>query len=676
MKKEYVSQKYQLVLAGNPNCGKSTIFNQLTGARQHVGNYPGVTVEKMEGRCSFGGRTFSVVDLPGTYSLEAHSEDEEAARRFLLESRDASMILVNVIDASNFERSLFLTLQLRQLGVPMILVLNMVDLARKNGLEFQKNEISKWLRVPVLECVGFTGEGIEAIRETASSLIRALASDQTLPEVPAWLNALTHEGTLPSTLPESFSERFQQIQDSMAPGFQEDLPEARPASPQNETELATLYFTAIARLLPEMRSCGKVSGDARISTLDRIFLHRYLGLPFFFLMLYLVFQLTFTIGEFPMGWIEGGVEALSEKLGGLWPDGSESLLKSLLLDGILGGVGGVIVFLPNILLLFLAISLLEDSGYLARAAVLTDRFMAKIGLHGKSFIPMLIGFGCSVPAIMATRTLENRRERLATMFVIPLMSCGARLPIYALLIPAFFPGAWQGSILFLIYASGILLAVGLAKLLSLTVLKGEPIPFVMELPPWHVPTLRTVGMRTLERGWLYLKKAGTIILGISVVLWALTTFPQLPKERAAACASEEEVMELALEFSGAGRLGKALEPLMKPMGLDWKIGTAFLGAFAAKEVFVAQMGIICRAGDVEEDDSSLREILRRRYSPLAGLCILIFSLVASPCMATFAVMAREAGSWKWAFAQWFGLTFLGWLLATGLFQIGTHVLGL
>ncbi|MDO4630241.1 MAG: ferrous iron transport protein B, partial [Planctomycetia bacterium] len=494
--KDSISSNFQLVLAGNPNSGKSTIFNQLTGARQHVGNYPGVTVEKKEGRCSFAGREFQVVDLPGQYSMEAHSEDEVAAREFLLANRNKKMILVNVVDASNFERNLFLSLQLRELGVPTILVLNMLDLARQRGYEFRNGEISEWLRLPVLECVGYTGQGVKDILAKATEIADQIENGKFTQSGPEWLNALAEE---------VFSEKLE------------------------ETEKATRYYDTISRQLPTLVECESRRGSVKPSILDRLFLHRYLGLPLFFLMLYLIFQLTFTIGEYPMGWIESGVEVVSEKLGNLWPDGSESLLKSLILDGIVAGVGGVIVFLPNIVLLFFAISVLEDSGYMARVAVLMDRFMAKIGLHGKSFIPMLIGFGCSVPAIMGTRTLENRRERLATMFVIPLMSCGARMPIYALLIPAFFPTAWQGTVLWGIYVLGIALAIFLAKILSLTVLKGEPIPFIMELPPWHVPTIRTVGFKTCERGWLYLKKAGTVILGISIVLWALTTFPRLPE---------------------------------------------------------------------------------------------------------------------------------------------------
>ena len=382
-------KEFQIVLAGNPNCGKSTIFNQLTGARQHVGNYPGVTVEKKEGKCRIGGRTFKVVDLPGAYSMDAHSEDEEAARQYLLENRDSGMVLVNVVDACNLERSLFLTLQLRELNVPMVLVLNMCDLARQRGIEFRKGEISEWLRLPVLECVGFTGEGVREMTEKVVSVVSELENGMVPEDVPQWLKDLSLKGELPRTLPEGFAS------ESASPAPKAD-------AERSETENAALYYEAVSRILPQMISTAKAAGPVKTSFLDRLFLHRFLGLPLFFLMLYLIFQLTFTVGEYPMGWIESGVEALSEKVGSFWAEDQESLLKSLILDGIIAGVGGVVIFLPNIVLLFLAISILEDSGYMARAAVVMDRFMAKVGLHGKSFIPMMVGFGCTVPGIMAT----------------------------------------------------------------------------------------------------------------------------------------------------------------------------------------------------------------------------------------------------------------------------------
>ncbi len=426
--------------------------------------------------------------------------------------------------------------------------------------------------------------------------------------------------------------------------------------------------------------------------IDSVVTNRVLGLPLFLGLMYLVFQLTFTLGEPPMGWIEYYFKWVSATVKAGWPDGSESLVKSLLVDGVIGGVGGVIVFLPNILLLFLAIAILEDTGYMARAAFIMDRLMHKIGLHGKSFIPMLIGFGCSVPAILATRTLENRRDRLTTMLVIPLMSCGARLTIYALIIPAFFPQVWHAPMLWIIYIIGILLAVVSAKFLRSTVFKGESVPFVMELPPYRMPTLKGVLIHMWERGWLYLKKAGTVILGISILLWAMTTFPGLPEAESARfetsrqavksgkAGEEEKTVQLssidhleaqtALRHSAAGRIGNALEPILRPMGFDWKIGTALIGAFAAKEVFVAQLGIVYSVGEADEESEPLRNKLKETYTPLVGFCIMLFCLISAPCMATIAVTRRESGSWKWALFQLGGLTLLAYVLTVVVFQVG------
>jgi len=433
--------------------------------------------------------------------------------------------------------------------------------------------------------------------------------------------------------------------------------------------------------------------------IDAIVTNRTLGLPIFLGLMYAVFQLTFTLGDTPMGWIETGFEWLGGAVGGLWPAGSQSLLRSLLVDGVIGGLGGVLVFLPNILLLFLAIAILEDSGYMARAAFLMDRLMHKIGLHGKSFVPMLIGFGCSVPAIMATRTLENRRDRLTTMLVVPLMSCGARLPIYALIIPAFFPDTWHAPMLWLIYIIGIVLAVVCAKLLKSTVLRGETPPFVMELPPYRMPTARSVGLHMWNRGGAYLKKAGTIILGISVLLWALQQWPGLPAEQAQTFEQQRSAIEARADLSndvareqlakidhsqaeatlGAsmmGRIGRGLEPALRPCGFDWKISTAMIGALAAKEVFVAQMGIVYSLGEDEDEESlPLRAKLQAAYTPLQGFCIMLFCLVSAPCMATIAVTKRESNSWAWALFQLAGLTTLAWVVTAGVYQVGRLFIG-
>ena len=438
--------------------------------------------------------------------------------------------------------------------------------------------------------------------------------------------------------------------------------------------------------------------------------------------MYLVFWLTFAVGEVPMGWIEAGFEWLGKWVNGLWPAGAESPLRSLIVDGLIGGVGGVIVFVPNILLLFFGLALLEDTGYMARAAFLMDRLMHRFGLHGKSFLPMMTGFGCSIPGIMATRTLENDRDRLTTMLVLPLMSCGARLPIWLLLVPAFFPAAWRAPALWLIYAVGIVLALLLALLLRRTILKGEDAPFVMELPPYRVPTVRGLLTKMLERGSLYLRKAGTIILALSILMWAATSYPkrdhhavddktkagqllvvktELPEQAtaeqrtkltqqalAAARAKAPTGVEVItsrqaegrraaedLRNSYAGRMGRAMVPIIAPLGYDWKIGVGLVGALAAKEVFVAQMGIVYSIGEATEESTELRQALGRDYSPLAGFSLMMFLLISAPCIATIALTRRESGSWKWAALQFGGLTLVAYLVALIVFQVGS-LLGL
>ena len=635
-------------LAGNPNCGKSTIFNNLTGARQHVGNYPGVTVEKYEGRRLYQDREFDIVDLPGAYSLTAISEEERVAQDYLINEKPD--VVINIVDASNLERNLYLTLLLKEMGVPLLVVLNMMDIAHASGIVINKEILSQELGVPVIETVGTKGQGMDEILNWAAKVADA---------------------------PEEYWQPRPELK------IQETEPIA--AATARYAALSWICIRAVcSRILLETSFSDKI---------DSVLTHRIWGIPIFLGLMYLVFQLTITLGAYPMEWIESGFSLLGAGISALWPADSDSLLKSLLVDGVIGGVGGVIVFLPNILLLFLAISLLEDSGYMARAAYLTDRFMHRIGLHGKSFIPLLIGFGCSVPAILATRTLPTRKDRLVTMFVVPLISCGARLPIYALLIPAFFPLAWQAPILWLIYWLGIALAMITAKLLSLFVIRDEELPFIIELPPYHWPTFRTVGIHAMERGWLYVKKAGTVILGISIVLWGLTTFPGLDSgtesrfEQARAAVSQNaaldesqkeskrteidnEAAQEQLANSYAGRIGRFIEPILRPMGFDWKIGTALIGATAAKEVFVAQMGIVSRVGSADDETESLQAIMARNYSPLVGFGIMVFCLISSPCMATVAVMARESGSWKWAAAQWLFLTSLAWVLVTLMYQIG------
>ncbi len=702
-----------IALAGNPNSGKTTIFNALTGGRQHVGNYPGVTVEKKEGACRHGDAKLRVVDLPGTYSLTAYSAEELVARDFLIHEKPD--VVIDILDAGNLERNLYLAVQIMELGAPQVLALNMSDVARQRGLEFDLELLSKLLGVPIIPTVGHKGTGkaelLDAAVEMASRPERPTPRRIDYgPEIEAEIAKLEEhiqqagivlDGAPGRWLAIKLLEGDTQVREHLGNNGLVD------AADKAAQRLESLLGDSPEALIADRRY-GFISGacqeavrstvESRHSLSDRIdavVTNRLLGIPIFLAMMYAVFYLTFTVGDPLMGWIEGGFEWLGGAVGGLWAEGSESLLRSLLVDGIIGGVGGVLVFLPNILLLFLAIAILEDSGYMARAAFLMDKLMHKIGLHGKSFVPMLIGFGCSVPAIMATRTLENRRDRLVTMLVVPLMSCGARLPIYALIIPAFFPQVWHAPMLWVIYVIGIVLAVVCAKLLKTTILRGETPPFVMELPPYRMPTLKSVGLHMWNRGGAYLKKAGTIILGISILLWAMQQWPGLPEDKAEAFAQQRATIEAkadlgaearaeqlaeidhaeaeaALEASLMGRVGHGLEPVLRPAGFDWKVSTAMVGAFAAKEVFVAQMGIVYSLGEEEDEESvPLRDKLQASYTPLQGFCIMLFCLISAPCMATIAITKRESNSWKWAMFQLGGLTVLAWIVTVAVYQVGS-----
>ncbi len=712
---EPAARRLRVALAGNPNCGKSSLFNALTGARQHVANYPGVTVERRVGTSTLGDVPMEVVDLPGTYGLSAYTPEERVAEEELASRPD---VVVVVADSMQLQRNLVLLVHVLLAGGNVVLCLNMADEARAAGQLLDVPTMERLLGFPVVETVASRGQGLAELRDAIG---RAAEASRTRPRV--------HLG-------EELDRAISAVADLLPPGAAPSpvwaalrllLGETAPALPagsrtagnaaavearrqRERLEAATgrpisvfvaeRTFGFVDGLLRETRTPPpRVDARALSDRIDDVVVHRWLGLPIFGAVLYGVFWLTFAVGEAPMGWIESGVGLIGALVSGLFPDGSSSLLRSLLVDGVIAGVGGVLVFLPNILLLFLGLALLEDSGYMARAAFLTDRAMHRFGLHGKSFLPMMTGFGCTVPGILATRTLENERDRLTTMLVLPLVSCGARLPIWMLLVPAFFPPAWRAPALWLIYASGVLLALLLALLLRRTLLAGEDAPFVMELPPYRVPTLRSVILKMLERGGIYLRKAGTVILGLSILLWAATTFPktdassvdaELASGAAVVVASgapapagvrpltEADVEGAraaeALESSAAGRLGGLLEPVFAPLGFDARIVTAMIGAFAAKEVFVAQMGIVYALADAEAETDGLRARLARDYSPLVGVSLILFLLIAAPCMATIAVTRRESGRWRWALLQLFGLTAIGWLVSFAVYQGGRLLL--
>ncbi len=686
-------KKITVALAGNPNSGKTTIFNLLTGARQHVGNYPGVTVEKKEGLCKYTGHEITFVDLPGTYSLTAYTIEEIVSRDFIIEEKPD--VVVDIVDASSIERNLYLATQLIEMNVPLILAFNMSDIAEQKGLLFNIEQLSRLLEAPIVPTIGNKGKGkkelLEAIVETVQkgrgqrthNINYGDEIEHELVQIEATISDKEHH------LAEKYGSRWVAIK--LLEQDDDIIKKVQCRELIDIVETSTEHLRSIFGDEPEVimadRRYGYISGACQetIKTtvesrhsysdmIDAVVTNRMLGLPIFLLLMYLVFFLTFKIGKYPMGWLEMFFDWAGRAITGLWPAGTESWLSSLLVDGVIGGVGGVIVFLPNILLLFLAIAMLEDSGYMARAAFIMDRIMHKIGLHGKSFIPMLIGFGCSVPAIMATRILENRRSRLTTIMVIPLMSCGARLTIYALIIPAFFSEKWHGPMTWLIYFIGIILAIILIKVLRLTFFKGDTVPFVMELPPYRMPTLKSVSLHMWHRGWMYLKKAGTIILAISILLWFASSYPKLDQESLSGI-SEEQARQAKLEHSAIGRLGQAIEPVIKPLGFDWKIGTALIGATAAKEVFVSQLAIVYAVGSEGEETSSLRQQLQANYTPLTGFCIMLFCLIYAPCVATIVMTKHETNSWRWALFQFFSLTVLAYIITFVVYQIGCQITG-
>jgi ferrous iron transport protein B len=695
----------RVALAGNPNCGKTSLFNALTGAHQHVANYPGVTVERRTGICEIGRLSVKVADLPGTYSLSSLSPDERVAQDELTAAPD---VVVVVADSTQLERNLVLLAQIMQTGSNPVLCLNMADEARDAGQRLDLALMEKLLGFPVVETVGHRGQGVAelkaAIATAASRPVKAgsrLVLGETMDRALAAIRPLLPKEGEPIYRSDWMATRLlagdRDYAERVAamPGGGQAVAEAERQRARIETlarvDIAVFvterYFGFVDGLLREVRTAAsRVDARQLTDRIDAILVHRLLGLPIFALVMYAIFWLTFAVGEAPMNWIESGVHFLSGHLGALWPEGSTSPLRSLVVDGVVGGVGGVIVFLPNIVLLFAGLAFLEDTGYMARAAFLTDRLMHRFGLHGKSFIPMLSGFGCSVPGIMATRTLENPRDRLVTMLVLPLMSCGARLTIWMLLIPAFFPPAWRAPMLWFIYAVGIALALVLARLLRKTLLRGDDAPFVMELPPYRLPTLRSVLLKLTERAGFYLRKAGTTILGISILLWAATAFPKphayrvdaevaatatatMPARQGDQALARKRAAE-DLEYSIAGRIGHGLEPMFRPLGFDWKILTAMIGAFAAKEIFVAQMGIVYSIADGDKGTESLRAILARDYSPLVGLSMMLFLLIATPCVATVVVTRRESGKWRYALLQLGGLTAIAYVVSLLVYQTG------
>ena len=699
-----------VALAGNPNSGKTTIFNNITGAQQHVGNYPGVTVERREGLRRFKGRDLLLVDLPGTYSLTANSMDEVVARNVIIDEKPD--MIVNILDASNLERNLYLAVQLMELERPMVLALNMTDMAAKSGIVIKDDALKEKFGVPVVRMIGNRNLGTTellqtVVEDTANSSRQPFAIDYGatleggIEQANNALNELTTVKYPSRWLAVKLLENDSEVQEAVAKisggkqvlkvvqTVRERLGELLGEEP--EIAIAERRYAFVNEICEEFLDVRGRPEQSLSDRIDKILTHRIIGMPMFFGMMWLLFNMVFTFGALPQEWLKELIKWLGTTVTAHIPDGP---LKLLFVDGVIGGVGSVITFLPNILLLFFGIAMLEDTGYMARAAFVMDRVMQAVGLHGKSFIPLLLGFGCNVPAIMGTRTLENRSDRMVTLLVSPLMSCSARLPVYTLLIGAFFAEEVAGSVLFAVYFLGVSLAVGMSLVFRKWLFPGSTEAFVMEMPPYHLPTLRSILTHMWERSVLYLKKAGTLILAASILIWFLTNFPaevnyskdyeamkteiaeQYEPEIAASLLSqlEKEQAGEKLALSYAGQFGKTIEPIIKPIGFDWKIGVGLVSAVAAKEVLVSTLATIYSVGSADDDNSGdLQQAVANdpAFRPLVAFSLMVFTLIYSPCLAALAVIRRETNSWKWPAFSFIYSTALAWLITFVIYQGGS-----
>lgn len=707
-------------LAGNPNAGKTTMFNSMTGSKQRVGNYPGVTVEKREGTVLVNDNPMNIVDLPGTYSLTAYSPEELVARDYLIEERP--QVVMNVLDATSLERNLYLAVQLMELGIPTVLALNMMDAVKKQGKNIDTKKLSKLLNVPVIETVARSGQGKKELLEESYkyatekdgaweplNISYGSDLDEAIDEM---IELIIESGLLKNQCPArwvavKFLEEDEQIiQLASENGIEEKLTEISDKVSKHcydtfktypEALIADYRYGYIASVVKQgvIKSNTPENRIEFSDKIDKVLTHRFAGPVIMLGILYSMFYLTFSIGEIPMGWVESLFEWISGVMDDLLSDG---LAKSLIIDGIIGGVGGVLGFVPLIIVMFSMITFLEDSGYMARMAYMLDRVMRTFGLHGSSVMPFIVSGGipggCAVPGVMAARTLRSEKEKLATILTAPFMSCGAKVPVVILIAAAFFEDS--ASVMFWTTLGGWTAAFIVARLLRSTIIKGEATPFVMELPPYRMPTLFGVFIHTWERAWQYIKKAGTVILAISILIWAAMTFPGLPQksvdsfeaQRAAVKitykekALEEKISEInnlekqaALRHSIAGRIGSSFEPVTKAAGFDWRTNIALLGGFAAKEVIVSSLGTAYAMGEVDAEESSgLSAKLKAdpTWNKFTAIALLIFVLLYAPCFVTVVVMSKEA-SWKWAlFSVTFNTAF-AFTIASIVYQIGTKL---
>lgn len=695
-------KRIEVALVGNPNSGKTSLFNRITGLREHVGNYSGVTVDAKRAEIKHGGYTLEIVDLPGTYSITEYSAEEKFVRDYL--TKQHPDIVLNVVDAGKLERNLFLTTQLIDMNLWVVMALNLYDELEDSGDKLDFHKLGHLLGFPIVPTIATKGEGLIKLLDTVIEAYEGRADEMrhihinygadiegSISEIKPLLEPFRDQAVI-------YAPRYQAIKaledesniDEMFVGqsnldiirrmgtiyIPENLllilpnieklkrvatAEREKLEKDNKQDIKSIFANAkygfIRGALRETMSQNRKSKD-RSDYIDKILTHSWLGYPCLLLFLWITFQATFYIGSYPMEWIDAGVSWLAEWFKGILPEGP---LNHLITDGIIAGVGGVLVFLPNILILFFFISLMEDTGYMARAAFLMDKLMHKMGLHGKSFIPLLMGFGCNVPAVMATRTLESRRDRILTTLVIPFMSCSARLPILLLLVGAFFD-KHQGLILLSLYLISILLGVLTAWVLGKTMLKQEADPFVMELPPYRIPTARNMFLHMWDKGKQYLKKMSTVILFASIVIWALGYFPRPESDMTPAQQMEQSYI---------GKIGKTIEPIMKPLGFDWKMDVSILTGLMAKEVVVSSLGILYHNSD-SEDGLAVKLRANSGFTPLVAYGFMLFMMLYIPCIATIVAISKEAGR-RWAvFSVIYGLV-LAWLVSFLLFQIGSTI---
>jgi len=723
-----IKKRLSIALAGNPNSGKTTIFNNMTGTRQKVGNWPGVTVEKKEGSINKSGYDLKIIDLPGTYSLTPFSIEEIVARNFILDERPD--VVIDIIDASNLERSLYLATQLREIDCKVLFALNMADVSRTRGIKIDDKKLSELLAVPVVFTIGNKNKGIETLLEKAIELAESDAvipkkrkvkyskdiedsiakmeqfienhAADSIPYNVRWTaiklledDKIVKERVLEKTgkIGEDILREIDNHRKFLVDRFDDDP----------EIVMTDERYGFIAGIIMEVLTTSTKQRVDISRNVDLVLTNRFIGFPIFIFFIWAMFQLTFSLGAYPMDWINSGIGLFSKLLVHVLPD---NIVKDFLINGIIAGVGSVIIFLPNILILFFCIALFEDTGYMSRAAFLMDKIMHLIGLHGKSFIPMLMGFGCNVPAIMASRTLESEKDRTLTILITPFMSCSARLPVYIILAGAFF-GAKAGTVIFGIYLLGIILSIITGRLFRSTLLRGADAPFVMELPPYRIPMIKSLLIHMWDRSKIFIKKMGGYILIGSVVVWTLSAFPlnisysknydleikqvktyfQTEMEAAqesdkALLAHKRDVAVAELitekkaekaEKSFMGRIGKVVAPVFSPIGIDWRGSVALLTGFVAKEIVVSTMGILYAADDREDSEALKHALLSSGMTPIGALAMMVFVLLYMPCLATLAAIRRETASLKWMIFSISYSTLLAWGMAFLVYQGGTMI---